>query len=120
MSKNSCTIALAIGLAIVPTAMARAQVGGLGDAAMKGATDAVTKDLAERSGLLPSPSPTASPTFASPATTTPTPSPSPTSTASPAGTATPATVEGMGKMMMDRAGQKAMDEAGKKMVPGVP
>jgi hypothetical protein len=143
MSKLTSAIVLGIGLAVIPAAVARAQLGGLGDAAKKGATDAVQKKVvdgvAEKAGVGASgtaagapgtatgapgtvvgtagvtPAAAASPAAASPAAAA---SPVPGASPAAAGTASPATAEGgTGKMLMDQAGKKVMDEAGKKMAP---
>lgn len=131
MSKLTRTIALSLGLAILPATATRAQLGDIGEAARKGATDAATKEVMQKAGLVtPSPSPTASPADASPTTAASSPtaaaSPSPAVTpakgASPAsvGAASPAAEGGMGKMLMDQAEKKATDEAVKQMAPKVP
>ena len=134
MSKLTSAVCAVVALAVIPVAVARAQLGGFGDAA-SGATDAVKKQVVEgvevRSGLgtpaatvVTTPTVAASPTAAFPSpTSSPTFAASPTNAASPgaAGAASPAGAEdGMGRMLMDRAGKKAMDEAGKKVGPKLP
>lgn len=120
---SSSVVALGIGLAVFPVTVARAQVGGFGDAA-RGAGDALKKGAVE--GVLGTPVATV---VTSPSPTAPTPTHSPTGIASPTDAATPgstgvaspaAATDGMGKMLMDRAGEKAADEAGKKMAPKLP
>lgn len=115
MSKLTSAIALGLGLAVLPATVGHAQLGAIGEAAKKGATDAATKEVMERAGLAtPSPSPTASPAEASPtAATSPSPAATPASTSSPASvaTASPAAA-GVGTMLMD--------EAAKKMAPKLP
>ena len=133
MSKLTSTIALGIGLAVIPVTVARAQVEGFGDAA-RGASDAVKKGVVEgvevRSGIgtpvatvVTSPTAAASPTALSPsADASPTAAASPTNAASPgSAAASPAAADdGMGRMLMDQAGKRAVDEAGKKMGPKLP
>ncbi len=118
MSKLTSAIALGIGLAVIPVTGARAQVGGFGDAA-RGAGDAVKKGVVD--GVLGTPVATVvtSPTVAASPTAV-SPSPAASSPGS-AGAASPtAAVDDMGRSLMNRAGEKAMDEAGKKMAPKVP
>jgi hypothetical protein len=111
-------IALGIGLAVLPAAVAQAQLRGLGEAAQQGATDAVKKQVVE--GIVGTPTPTAiaSPSAASPApTTSPAATPraaatSPAMAASPAASASPITAQDAGRMLME--------QAGKKVAPKVP
>lgn len=118
---NAITLGLG-GLAIVSVGVAHGQLGDLGEAAKKGATEAVMKDVAGRAGLAsptvaatPALSPAASPsTVLSPTSVATASSPTPTSTA------TPVTIEGAGRMLMEEAGKKGAEEAGKRMMPKVP
>ena len=123
MSKLTSVVALSIGLAVFPVTAGRAQVGGFGDAA-RGAGDAVKKGVVD--GVLGTPVATV---VTSPSPTAPTPTQSPTVVASPTYPASPgstgvaspaAATDGMGRTLMDRAGERAVDEAGKKMAPKLP
>ncbi len=123
MSKLTSVVALGIGLAVFPVTAARAQVGGFGDAA-RGAGDAAKKGVVD--SVLGTPVATV---VTSPSPTSPTPTQSPTGLASPTYAASPgstavaspaAATDGMGRTLMDRAGEKAMGEAGKKMGPKLP
>jgi hypothetical protein len=120
MSKFTSAVVFGVGAAVSPAAVALAQMGGLGEAAKKGFVEGVLgtpvmSPAAATSPAVASLSPVVSPS--------PVASPSPTlaaSPASPTATASPVTAEGAAGMLMERAGQKAAEEAGKKMAPKLP
>ncbi len=149
MRRFSSVIILGIGVLLYSGSPARAQLGSMGEAVQKGATDAAKQELMKQAGV-PTPSapaatpgtpavtpaadagaanaPAGEPKAAPPAAEAPAAAPEAANApagepkVAPGAAETPAAAPAgdAEKLMMDKAAEKAMEEGSKKMMPKLP